>query len=150
MNIYEVLKSENAKTLKLLGDLEDTTAGQPDRRKQLLHIVSIQIQAQNRIEEDNLYPLLSSHPDTRQLATSVQEENRNSESILHQLRDTPPTDSRFENLVETLHAQVRKHVQKEEQELFPQAANVVTAEQAIRLAVRAEEQKPDIVKQLQS
>src|SRR5688572_11241184 len=74
MTIYQILKAEFAKTLKLLNLLVDTTASQPEERENLLHQVREQLRSQYAAEAASLYPLLLHEARTEVVASACRYE----------------------------------------------------------------------------
>lgn len=130
MTIYDVLRAENEKTLALLRKLEDTNRGQPEERERILRQTNIQIESVIRIEEQVFYPLLTGDDAAWAEASISRQENQEITAMLRELMTTDPAGEGFQHTAEMLHGQVRLHVLRAEQRLFPMAVRVVPSSQA--------------------
>jgi hypothetical protein len=140
MNVYDVLKEEDARLLKLLRKLEDTTSGQTQDRELLLNQVRIHTKAQIQVEEGHLYPALRLQPELVTLFEHLEREHREIKNLLDQLNETPSQDERFELIIERLSGQADKLINWRKQELFPKAERVLPADQAEMLGEVVEEE----------
>ena len=130
MEIYAVLKRENAKILAALRKLESTSSHQPEARQQALHTLKSHLATQRQVEENRLYPLLLASPKTYGMVGRARQENGEIETLLAQLEAADPRDHPTRFLLESLSSAIHLHVSWEENELFPQARSVIPAEQA--------------------
>lgn len=144
MDIYEFLQGENKKILYTLKKLEDAASHEPGEREALMEEAGKRILVQNRIEDEYLFPFLRSDSKTAPVVDSFEDENRETEELLKELRHMSKTDKRFAFLAERLHGQILQHARREHDELFPQLRQVVPDDQARLLGDRIEERRLEL------
>jgi hypothetical protein len=66
-DIFQLLKAETNKIMRVMKKLRDSSAHQPQEREALTGEARARILAKNRIEERHLHPLLDIAPDGKQL-----------------------------------------------------------------------------------
>lgn len=125
MDIYTVLKRDNAKLESLVGKLEDTGAGQDDDRRRLLDEVGAAFRAHER-SADSLLPYLINDDDAEEDAKKAREEHRDAKTLLSDLEELSPSDARFPRLVAELKALLHIHVKREEDQLIPRATELIS------------------------
>jgi hypothetical protein len=138
MDIFDFLERENEKILITLQKLEDISARHAEERKALLAEACERILNQFRIEEEHLYPYLHLNPLTREPCEVCRGENQETESVLTQLYETPPTDKRFQYLAERLHGRMMRQSLRRQKELFPQLREIISPEQREMLGQKAQ------------
>jgi hypothetical protein len=137
MDAVTLLKREDAKLLKILRKLEDTTAGDPAERELLVNQARIQIRAGQQAEEDILLPELRFHGKP-EAAERTAQEGREILGTLNELRNQPPDRSEYQYIIERLHGQVLQHVQWKEHEVLPWLGRIITPEETETLGERLE------------
>ncbi len=142
MDIFDFFKRENDKILVTLQKLEDASIRKSEARKSLLAEACERILNQFRIEDEHLYPFLQINPQTRELCEVCRHENHETESVLTQLYETPPTDKRFQYLAERLHGRMMRQSLRREKELFPHLRQVIPHEQLETLGQKAQVTMP--------
>jgi hemerythrin-like domain-containing protein len=142
MNIYEAIRQENARILKIMRQLEDTAAHQPEKREELLRLAHNHLAAQKTVEENRFYPLLLASPKTFEAVARARHENEEIDNVLDQLALMDKSDPDCRYLLEYLSGLVQRHIEWEEHALFRQASQVISPEQADLLGeVAAREQE---------
>lgn len=130
MTIYDVLRAENEKTLALLRKLEETSRERPEARERILRQARIQLESVIRIEEQVFYPLFTGDGAAWAEASISRQENREITGLMRDLVTMDPSGQGFRHTAEKLHSQVRQHVRRQEQRLFPMAVRVVPSSRA--------------------
>lgn len=131
MDIYTVLKSDNAKLERLLGKLGDTAAGLPDERRRLVAEVSELFRAHAEAEESSILPFLADDDEARGEVKRLRRQNRETAAMLEDLARTDPTERRFKSLVEELRGVVREQLEREEERLLPRASELIPSTDAV-------------------
>jgi hemerythrin-like domain-containing protein len=121
MHIIDALRAENERTLSLLQALEDSSAGRPARREQLLRDLCVQLIGTHRAEEAILYPLVATEPGTEEMVAELRREYRALEILVKALQQLPKNEPNFQLQVEAMSSRVRAHLDREESELLPLA-----------------------------
>ncbi|MFP4071303.1 MAG: hemerythrin domain-containing protein [Desulfovibrionales bacterium] len=148
MDIFDVLKKENARQLTILRKLEDTSAHQGSTREALLNQLRISLRALFQVEEDHLYPALLLFEHNQDLVFRGKDDAREIESILEKLLDLPPHHEQFEFLVERLHGGLEIHIRLKERELYPVVKKAIPEDLAQTLGTMATEELGNLRRQL--
>jgi hypothetical protein len=121
MTIVEALQAENKRTLSILTALEDSTAGRPSRREQLLRDLFVQLAGKHRAEEQVVFPLVATEPGNQQVVAEFRRESRALENLVKGLQQLPKTDPNFQLQVEAMSSRIRLLIDRERDELWPLA-----------------------------
>jgi hemerythrin superfamily protein len=99
-------------------------------RRSLVDDMIRELSVHAAVEEQFLYPFIRDEVDGGdRLAQEGIEEHQEAKEILADLEDREPSDPDFDARVRELIADVRHHVEEEEQEFFPALRTVATPEQ---------------------
>jgi hemerythrin superfamily protein len=130
--VFVTLKEEHAAVNELMTRLARTRAddvGQSERRRELFEKIRTDLLTHASAEETTFYARLKSRPETSSLIDESIGEHQSMEDLIEELTrlgtDSLIFDSRFQELV----ANVRHHVDEEENRLFPRAKDVLTSEE---------------------
>lgn len=140
MRIFEAVRAENKKILKLLRKLDDTASGVPDERRRLTAELKLQFESLAEATEEYLYPLFINEP-TRYEAIVGRAQRRESEDLLHELERYHPSSKQFKRLAEVLSGQMRKQIEHEDRVLLPQAEKIISGEDAEAMGERLRQRK---------
>jgi hypothetical protein len=135
MNIFELLRREDVRLLKILRKLEDTTSRETEERELLLHQVRIHIFSLNEILREHFYPtvvlsLSKEDPALREAVERAKKEDDEIDGILDRLAEVQPWEKPYKHLVERLYAQARINVERRERELYEPASRLMGEDQA--------------------
>jgi hypothetical protein len=138
MNIFELLRKEEVRLLKILRKLEDTSSREIQERELLLHQVRIHALTLNEILREHFYPTVvlslgKEEPRLLQAVERAQEDDAEIERILEGLAEMQPWERSYKLLVERLVAQARLNAQWRERELFERASRLMPEGQAADL-----------------
>jgi hemerythrin superfamily protein len=129
MNITELLKSDHREVSALISQLqaagEDAASGAHTETFQKLKN-SLTLHA--RIEEEIFYPALESFEETEDLIEEAYEEHEEVKQLLDEMSGLEPDDTEFQDLLAQLKYNIDDHVEEEENEVFPQAENLLGEE----------------------
>jgi hypothetical protein len=139
MNIFELLRKEEVRLLKILRKLEDTSSRETQERELLLHQVRIHAVTLNEILREHFYPTVvlslgKNEPRLLQAVERAQEDDAEIERILEESAEMQPWEKPYKHLVERLVAQVRLSAQWRERELYERASRLMPEDQAADLA----------------
>jgi hypothetical protein len=145
MNIFEVLRREDVRLLKILRKLEDTTSAQAAQRELLLHQVRLHVFTLNVVLREHFYPtvVLSLSGEDQQLPGTVEKmrgEDEELERLLEQLGETDPQEKLHGTLLERLFGQVKLLAKRKEGELYEPAMRLMHQDQADTLGEMALEE----------
>lgn len=139
--IFEDLKHDHDQHRKLLAQIADSEDGDADRDA-LFEELRKELQAHAAAEEEALYATMLGCPDLRDEARHSVAEHK---EIDDKLGELCAADSSSEDWMETfgeLRHRYLHHIEEEEEEMFPKAAEGLTDQAEERIAKVFEERKP--------
>jgi hemerythrin-like domain-containing protein len=134
MQIYDVLKKDHQAVLHLLEQMENTSDGAVQKRRDLLTRLSEELVPHMRAEEKVLYDTLKEINETEDLVLEAEEEHSTCEMVLHELQSIEPSDKRWAAKLAVLKENLELHIEEEETEIFAQAKQVLAPEEAKMMA----------------
>jgi hemerythrin-like domain-containing protein len=118
-NLIDVIESDHREVEKIFVELENHT-GSMEHRRQLVDHVIAELVRHSVAEEMFMYPAArKALPDGDELVDHELAEHAEAEEAMKVLEDLDPTDPKFDAEVTKLIADVRHHVEGEENELLP-------------------------------
>ena len=130
MDVYDVLKEDHDTAAKLLKKLDGTTEKDTETREKLFLDLKTELTLHAYIEELFLYPLLKDKTESKKITLEAYEEHRLVKSLLEELDNMDKDSEEWIGKFRVLKENVEHHVQEEEGELFAQARNIFSADQA--------------------
>lgn len=120
----------------------ESGAGTPEHRKDLADHVVAELVRHSVAEEQFMYPAARKHlSHGDELADHEIEEHAKAEEIMKDLEGCEATDPRFDQLVGQLVADVRHHIEEEEDDLLPKLNAACSAEELVSLGEKVEAAK---------
>lgn len=138
MDIYEFIKTEDERLLKLMGKLKDPAAP-AEVRSMLIHQVRIQFGALTRVEGEHFYPALEMYEETKAQAAMHRDMVRGVSAALDALESADLADQENAALLQGLPARVEAYVKSKEEALFSVVRNVIPENLALGLGLAAEQ-----------
>lgn len=142
--LIDVIISDHREVERIFTELESTTS--PQTRKELTDHVIAELVRHSVAEEQYMYPaareVLS---DGDQIADHEIEEHAEAEQVMKELEGLDAADPRFDERLRTLMADIRHHVQDEENDLLPRLREACSPEKLNELGaqvLRAKEKAP--------
>lgn len=148
MSIFQTLRAENKRTLKLARKLEDATAGEPVRRGRLLRLMRAQLDAVEAAAEETIFPALTTEPATRDEVGVARRLRREASDILRELEGIEPRESGFQSYAALLHEQLRRIDMHEEQILRVKAERQISREDSAALGDRMRRRRDELSAEL--
>lgn len=133
--IYEVLEREHREVRDLISKLENAHGN--EERRSLVDRLHMELLAHAQAESETLYAALGEFDETREQVEEFERDHDVMRRQLEDLDDLHPTDHASESWqakLEDLRTHVEQHVEEEEEDLFDEAGNLLTNEQAQDLA----------------
>jgi hemerythrin superfamily protein len=119
LDVVDLLERDHRDVEAIFGELEKPGTN-PQRRRDLVHVVIAELMRHSAAEEQHLYPAVREYlPGGDRMADHEIAEHARAEAVMSQLMKLEATDDTFEHLLAKLISDVRHHVREEEQELFP-------------------------------
>jgi hemerythrin superfamily protein len=141
--IYATLSKEHGEVSSLMSELAGTDADETGRRRDLFAKVKTELVAHSKSEDAVLYSALASHPKLRDKIEHSRLEHAEVDQLLDELDDMDIEHQSWMNKFEKLQRSVEHHVHEEENELFPRAREILSADEARSLDDAYEERKAD-------
>ncbi len=140
-SIYDVLHRDHARITQLLTELEDTSDDAVQTRENLFLRLRDELDFHSRAEESVVYSQLQAMAPTRERIADSIEEHHVVTLLLGELDSMPKSHHRWLAKLRVLRENVTRHVDEEEQELFPAMQQVLSADQERTLGMEMTRQK---------
>jgi hemerythrin-like domain-containing protein len=131
MDAIRMLESQHRAVERLFEDLSREPDGR-DLRPSLLELADL-LTSHAAIEEHHFYPAVSMQ-DSKDLVDESYDEHLEVKRLTLHLLDAGPSDAEFAAKLEELQGLVEDHVEKEENDLFPMARELLGTEQLMAMA----------------
>jgi hemerythrin-like domain-containing protein len=139
VDLYSLLKRDHQRILALIEELEDSDDN--DARAQLFTQLRAEMAVHKEAEERTLYAALSILPEISDMIEEAMEEHVDMEELIEELDGLSPDDPDFAAQVSELREEIDHHFTEEETEIFARAKEVLTADQASKVAEEFEAEK---------
>ncbi|MEU8826758.1 hemerythrin domain-containing protein [Streptomyces sp. NPDC048636] len=137
-DVVELLTADHRQVQELFEGYR--TAGDPGERRRLVERITVEVVRHSVAEETHLYPTVrTALPDGDQVADEEMEELSEAERLLAELDALDPRDREFDPLVRRLMDVVSMHIRGEEDLVFPELRERLTAEELLALGLRVGE-----------
>jgi hemerythrin superfamily protein len=142
MDAIALLKSDHQTVERLFKRYELLGGGNAQEKGQLVHEIIRELSIHAAIEEKVLYPeVRDSLPDGESLAKEALEEHKEAKDVLADLDEMEPADPGFDPKVRSLIADVRHHVEEEEEVMFPKLESALPMDRLEELGEKMEQAK---------
>ncbi|MEE4453837.1 hemerythrin domain-containing protein [Novosphingobium resinovorum] len=140
--IFRDLKADHDKHRKLLAQLGETQ-GASDERKELFEALRKELQAHAAAEEESLYATMLGNPDLRDEARHSVSEHKEIDDFLGELFEIDMGSSAWLAKFKEMRHRYLHHIDEEEEEMFPEAADKLSGAAEKKLAEVFEQRKPE-------
>ena len=137
-DIYEKLKQDHDRQRVMLSRLAEQTDG----RARLFEELRLELQSHAAAEEESLYATMLAKPELRDDARHSVSEHKEVDDILAEMMDLDPGSTDWEEKFGHLRHRYEHHIDEEEEEMFPAAAEVLSDSKERELAGVYENRKP--------
>jgi hemerythrin superfamily protein len=128
-DLIDVITHDHREVEAVFKELE-SGRGTPAHRRDLVDHVIAELVRHSVAEEQYMYPAAREVlPDGDELADHELEEHAEAEKVLKQLDGLDPTDPKFDEVLRTLMADIRHHIEEEESDLLPKLQAACSADQ---------------------
>ncbi|MFZ5747072.1 MAG: hemerythrin domain-containing protein [Pseudomonadota bacterium] len=139
--IFDDLKQDHDRQRKLLARL-DETSGDSEDRKTLFEQLRLELQAHAAAEEESLYATMLADPELREDARHSVSEHKEVDDLLGELVETDMSSPAWLATFRKMKHRYEHHIDEEEEEMFPAAAERLSDATEARLARLFERRKP--------
>lgn len=140
MDIYSLIRRDHQRVRELFAKLEDDS-GNGAERAPLFALLKGELTAHRTAEEATFYAALSTLPEISDRIEAALEEHVDIDELLQELSEVDVEDEAFATQLAELREEVEHHVDEEEGEVFDEARELLTDEQAERIAQEMEAEK---------
>lgn len=119
----QLLRDDHQKVKELFKEFEN--AGDATTRKRIADTVIRELEVHTMIEEEFFYPVVRRQQgDTSEMMNEATEEHHVADLLIAELRDMPASNKQFAAKFTVLAENVKHHIQEEESEMLPKAAEL--------------------------
>ena len=118
MNALELLKQDHRKVKELFDQAK--AAADDKQRKQIFDRIDTELTIHAHIEETLFYPEMQQYEELKDMVEEALQEHQEVATLLDEIETMEPNDDEFPPSLEELMKTVERHVQEEEDEMFPQ------------------------------
>ena len=139
--IFADLKADHDRHRTLLAKIAETS-GASDERRSLFETFMLDVTAHAAAEEESLYATMLANPELRDEARHSVSEHKEIDDYLGELRDIDMGSSAWLTKFKEMRHRYEHHIDEEEEEMFPAAADKLSDAEEARLAKVFEDRKP--------
>lgn len=140
-SIFDRLKQDHDAHRQLFDKMADAQE-EPDRLEKLFEQFRVEVTAHAAAEEETLYATMLARPDLREDAQHSVSEHKEIDDYLEELESLPFNGDEWNRVFVQMKKRYLHHIEEEEEEMFPDAAKELTAEEEQKLAARFAQRKP--------
>jgi hemerythrin-like domain-containing protein len=123
---FELLIADHRQILSVLDDMVSAPADSTMRRSRLFLTLKRKLAKHAMAEEDVVYPLLHSEPGREQESKQLYDDHAEMKILLFQMEELLKTGKDWSAEASSLRDTVRRHVEEEESDVFPQLRHSLT------------------------
>jgi hemerythrin superfamily protein len=148
-NIFDRLKEDHDAHRQLFDKMADAKDDH-DRLEKLFDQFKVEVTAHAAAEEETLYATMLARPDLREDAQHSVSEHKEIDDYLEELDELEFNSEEWRQTFDQLKKRYLHHIEEEEEEMFPNAAEELTAEEETRLAEIFAKRKPAELKRAEA
>ncbi|HET7587138.1 MAG TPA: hemerythrin domain-containing protein [Gammaproteobacteria bacterium] len=133
-DIYEVLKKVHSEAREILDKLVDSDESDEKMRREKGHLVAIEVIAHHEAESKCFYKRLEKYDGIKNHIREHQQEHEQANEMLREWMQIEPTDAQWLPMLKDIKKELEHHIEDEENELFPQAQELLSEDQAEKIA----------------
>ncbi|HET6725008.1 MAG TPA: hemerythrin domain-containing protein [Gammaproteobacteria bacterium] len=133
-DIYDVLKKVHSEAREILDKLVSSDESDTGMRREKGHKVAIEVIAHHEAESKCFYKRLEKFDEVSDKIAEHQEEHEEANEQLREWMKLEPTDSEWMTKLKNIKQELEHHIEDEENVLFPQAQELLSEEQAEKIA----------------
>lgn len=141
--IFADLKKDHDRHRKLLEQIDSADA---DNRGDLFEAFRVEVTAHAAAEEESLYATMLAKPDLRDEARHSVAEHKEIDDFFEDMADLSADSSEWKSKFDEMRHRYEHHIDEEEEDMFPAAADDLPDAEISRLATIFEQRKPKELK----
>jgi hemerythrin superfamily protein len=131
MQAFASLKADHQKIATLFSQAEKAQDDQ--QKRQLFEQIKTELEIHTEIEETVLYPALREYEELKEYVLEAVEEHRQVKTLLQEIERLTDGSEKFDAKLKVMKENIEHHVEEEENELFPQAQQVLSQDELAEL-----------------
>ncbi|WP_158284112.1 hemerythrin domain-containing protein [Azospirillum sp. TSO22-1] len=143
MTTAQLIQSNPARVNELFAKLADTGNGALKTREKLFTELKEELDLHSRLEEQNLFPALRKHEETKGLIPDAMNDNKRVRALLAELDRTAKDDEGFPKKLAELKTVFQRHIRDERKELLPAVKKALGDDEAEAIARKMESGKAE-------
>lgn len=128
-DVVDLIMNDHREVERLFDELKD----EPQKRPNLLPVLTTLLTAHSRAEEAEVYPAAAREADETDEVAHSQEEHVEADELLAQLAATDPTSAEFDQVLQKVIDAVSHHVEEEETKVLPGMRERLSDERRLEL-----------------
>lgn len=140
-SIFHRLKQDHDSHRQLFAKMADAQ-GEPERLEKLFEQFKVEVKAHAAAEEETLYATMLARPDLREDAQHSVSEHKEIEDYLEEMEEQSFNGPEWRETFAQMKKRYLHHIEEEEEEMFPDAAKDLSAQEEEQLGARFAERKP--------
>ena len=137
--IFARLKQDHDKHRAMLAEIDTADDG---ARRDLFEAFRVEVTAHAAAEEESLYATMLANPDLRDEARHSVSEHKEVDDFFGELVELNAASAEWTAKFEEMRHRYEHHIDEEEEEMFPSAADKLSSDEEARLAEIFERRKP--------
>jgi hemerythrin superfamily protein len=150
MNALNILKKDHSTVRSLFNKYSRAGKASHEKKLEIFEQMRRELQIHTRAEQEIFYPAIKAMNGTesRKLMTDALNEHKQVDELLTQISRLKPSDTNFDESIETLFEYVDHHIEHEEGEIFQFVAENYSEEELSDIGKQIEERKITLGRQL--
>ena len=128
-DVVDLIMNDHRQVEQLFDQLKD----EPEKRPNLIPVLTTLLTAHSRAEEAEVYPVAAEEAGESEEVAHSQEEHVEADELLAKLADTDPTSAEFDQVLQELVDAVSHHVEEEETKVLPGMRERLSDERRLEL-----------------
>jgi hemerythrin-like domain-containing protein len=130
MNALDILKRDHKEAMSMMEQLENSDEGTAHMREhmEMFNRLRDALELHEKMEEQIFYPVLRGYDETRELIERSYEAHRELDEHLAAMTGLAPSNGDFRDRLTKLKKSVQRHVDDEENKVFPRAETLLGEE----------------------
>ncbi|HEX2417924.1 MAG TPA: hemerythrin domain-containing protein [Micromonosporaceae bacterium] len=115
IDVVDLIMQDHREVERLFDELRN----HPEKRRNLVPVLTTLLTAHSRAEEATVYPAAKTEAGETEEVAHSQEEHAEAEQLLERLGEANPESGEFDKLLEQVMRSINHHVQEEESDVLP-------------------------------
>ena len=145
MDVFELLEADHEKVKGLFNRLTEGSDNAVKTREALFKQLATELALHTKVEETIVYPRLKEVDELREMVEEGIEEHQEAEQLLEALASMPKDDKQWNATLLELKKAIEHHVQEEENELFPEARELIAEDELVEMANTVTQEKKEMM-----